>query len=153
GEARKVQPLFVRVDDERGTPLLLLPLGIERRRGAHAFTFLDGGVADYNAPVLFPGADRADASALWQEVERALPRVDAIVFDKMPAEVMCHPKPLRFLASGTSAPSAHVIPLHGDWPRYQRTVLHRAKDSRRKRRRLAEAGGLRFIVAETPAQR
>src|SRR5438046_10506619 len=54
--ARKAEPLFVAAVDAAGNPLMLLALAIERRQGLRTLTFLDGGLSDYNAPVLFAAA-------------------------------------------------------------------------------------------------
>src|SRR5450759_3425056 len=69
GAARRTQALFVAIVDAEDRPLMLLPLGIERRHGLRALTFLDGGVSDYNAPIVFPVArdwDTRTIGTVWQ---------------------------------------------------------------------------------------
>lgn len=150
GAARRVQPCFVSVSDAHGLRALL-PLGIEMRRGARVLTFLDGGVCDYNAPILLPTPEGAAplSSALWREIIAAAPSVDSVVLEKMPLRLGNTVNPLSAGIRRTAPPSAYEIPLAGTWPAYEASRLHRAKDSRRKRRRLAEAGSVRFIVAQT----
>lgn len=156
GRARRAQPFFVRVTGAEDTPVLLLPLVIERRRGARVLTFPDGGVSDYNAPVLFPHAsalEAQDVRSLWRRVLAALPPIDAVVFEKVPGEICGMANPLGAAAPISDARSGHCAILEGDPLQFERTRIHRAKDSRRKRRRLAEAGDVRFVVADTEAAR
>jgi CelD/BcsL family acetyltransferase involved in cellulose biosynthesis len=154
GAARRVHPLFIRIEKD-GALLMLLALGLEQRRGARVLTFLDGGVSDYNAPILFPAAQRLPAAAapeLWRSILAALPDFDAAILEKMPAQVNGVANPLFALSEdGASAPSGHVIPLQGSWDDFVAQRLHRPKDSKRKRRRLAEAGAVRMHIAQSQA--
>jgi CelD/BcsL family acetyltransferase involved in cellulose biosynthesis len=148
GAARKAQPVFVRVDNERVEPLMLFALAIERRRAARVLTWLDGGVSDYNTPVIFPAARTSlDAPALWRMLVASLPPFDAAMLDKMTGGG----NPLIEIAGAPSAPSGYCIPLSGDWSDFTSERLHRPKDSRRKMRRLAEFGEVRFTIARTQA--
>src|SRR5690242_18023770 len=54
GRARATQILLVLISDAAGQPLMALPLGIEKHGGLSTLSFLDAGVSDYNAPVLYP---------------------------------------------------------------------------------------------------
>ncbi len=155
GRARGAKLVFVRVGDERG-PLMLFALALERRRGVRVACFPDGGVADYNAPVLFPRAGAlsvAEMSAVWRRVGGLLPHFDAALFDKVPESVGGVANPMRLLAQEPYSESGHVLELDGDWEAFAATRLHRPKDSRRKRRRLGELGVLRFVVADSAAER
>jgi CelD/BcsL family acetyltransferase involved in cellulose biosynthesis len=100
GGCQRVRPLFVRVDNASGEPLMLLPLAIEKRHGLQILRFLDGQFSDCNAPVLFPGAaalTEGAVSELWRQLCAALPPFDAAVFSKMPQWVGAIPNPLRLL--------------------------------------------------------
>jgi len=152
GAARKVKPCFVSITDDAGLHLLA-PLGIEVRRGARVLTFLDGGVSDYNAPIVLSAPNGCPpAQTLWQDIFAAVGPIDAAVFEKMPYIVGGAANPLCGSTAKATPPSAYTLPLMGDWTSYEGTRLHRAKDSRRKRRRLAEAGPVRFVIAETKAE-
>jgi hypothetical protein len=97
---RRIRPLFVRVDNDLGEPLMLLPLAIEKRHGLHILGFLDDQFSDCNAPVLFPGAavlTESAVSQLWRQLCDALPPFDAAIFSKMPPWVGAIPNPLRLL--------------------------------------------------------
>lgn len=154
GRARGTRPVFVRVDAADGRRVMLLALGIERRRGLKVLGFLDGGVVDYAAPVrLGPAArevDAARARALWAALCAALPAFDVAVLDKMPAEVEGVANPLAPLAAET-APSGWAIELTGGFEDFQRGHNPYTVDSRRKRRRLQDLGPLAFTVAEDAA--
>jgi CelD/BcsL family acetyltransferase involved in cellulose biosynthesis len=103
GAARQTEFVFVGVFDERGQPVMLLPLGIEVRSGLRILTCLDGGVVDYNGPVLFPASQDltpAAVAALWGAVRRLLPPVDLMLLEKMPDEIDGFRNPL--LVSGAT---------------------------------------------------
>lgn len=154
GRARKAMPIFVRVTAD-GAPVLLLALALERRHGARVLTFQDGGVSDYNAPVLFRrgfGLDQAQAPALWEQILARIGWVDAVAMEKIPADICGTPNPLARLAPLVGA-SGYCVQLEGDFRKFEQRLLHRPKDSRRKRRRLAEHGDLAFVVAETADDR
>ena len=151
GKARGVAPLFLRVDGASGEPIMLVSMGLERRAaGVRVLTYLDGGVSDYNAPILLTDEPvTSSPGALWRALTEALPTFDVAMLEKMPHQVLGAGNPLSNLAAEAQPPSAHVVPLQGDWPAFVRTRLHRPKDSRRKMSRLAEHGEVRFVIAET----
>jgi len=155
GKARGTQTLFVAVFDDIGQPLLLFPLGIERDRGIRTLRFLDGGVSDYNAPVVFEPTrtwERHTVERMWQELIRALPRFDVAIFEKMPADICGVPNPLVVLGA-PSPPSGHFVNITSSWEEYAAKRLPYKRESSYQRRRLAKSGLLSFTVAETPADR
>jgi CelD/BcsL family acetyltransferase involved in cellulose biosynthesis len=152
GAARRILPCYVRVATATDHTLLLLPLGIEDRRGVKVLVALDGGVSDYNAPIAFDGAEIIDPKRLHHYIRNALPNFDAAVLEKLPARIGAVHNPLAGEAAFAST-SAFEIDLDSDWQTFTATHLHRPKDSRRKRRRLAELGDIRFVVARTEAER
>lgn len=154
GAARGVDPYFVVFHDERGEPRFAVALGIERRFGVRILTFLDGGVSDYNAPVVFAnGAARPyPLHEFVTLLARLLPPFDLVMFEKMPADVLGVPNPLVRPGMESHTPSGHVAALAGTWSDAAKR-LPRAQDSRRKRRKLEAMGKLAFVVADDNASR
>jgi CelD/BcsL family acetyltransferase involved in cellulose biosynthesis len=149
GAAKRVEPAFVLVCDQCSQPLMLLPLGIERRGGVRVVRMLDGGVSDYNAPILFVGASRLDENAtreIWRRVCEALPAFDVVILEKVPAVVVDMPNPIRLIVSEREANSGHVVTLSGTADEFSRSRNPDFRDSSRKRRRLAELGPVRFLI-------
>jgi CelD/BcsL family acetyltransferase involved in cellulose biosynthesis len=147
--------MFVAVVNADDQPLMLLPLGIEPRYGARVLTFLDGGVSDYNAPIVFPFAQDWDARTIgtvWQGLQKILLPFDVAIFDKMPGHVGDLPNPFMLFDISVCPYSGHAVSLSGAWEDFSKQRLPRRQDSRRKRRRLGEVGTLHFEVAETSAQ-
>jgi CelD/BcsL family acetyltransferase involved in cellulose biosynthesis len=152
GAARKAQALLVIVRDAAGEPFLYLPLCLEKKAGVRAIRFPDGGVADYNAPVLRRGSE-IDASAfpaLWASVLAALPAADLIYLDKIPARIVEAPNPL--MGIGVGLPQARGTSVTGSqgWTEYaaeksRRDVLSQAH---RKLRRLSRDVPVRFHFGE-----
>ncbi len=155
GAALAVQPVFVGIHHSDGRPLMLLPLGITRRYGLRLLGFLDGGVSDYNAPVLFPGAEAIDAAAmrrLWTEIAAKSPDFDAAMFDKVPATVNNTANPFQALAQVPDYNSGHLIDL-------KKVVAGatdplkalRLKDTTRKWRKLNDVAKIENRIATEPA--
>ena len=159
--ARNAVPFFVAILSPGGQPLALLPLCIEQDHNqkraikhARVLKFLDGGLSDYNAPVLFPAAAGWGARTvrrIWQGLRRILPPFDIAILEKMPDQVGDLPNPFRFLKSHPESKSGHAVTLSGTWSSFA-TRLPRRRGLRRKARRLRLVGELTFEVAETPEQ-
>jgi len=144
GAGCNVIPFFVSVSDRTGEQLMLLPLGVEKKYGLRILKFLDGGVADYNAQVLFPMASalqEKDAAALWKSICRAIGPFDIARLEKMPEEVEGIKNPLHPFNRERWYISGHYLTLAG----LQRQQLN-PKESRRKLRRLSEHGEVSFGI-------
>ncbi len=151
GRRRGIEPCLVAVTDAANHPLMLLPLGLMRRRGVTELSFLDAGAADYNTPVLFeatPDWSRDELRALWAEIVRALPPFDVVRLDKMLVEVAGRRNPLLDLGVGPWECSGHAVTIR---ERKRTRDLPNARASRRKLKRLNEIAPTRFGFAETPA--
>jgi CelD/BcsL family acetyltransferase involved in cellulose biosynthesis len=156
GAARRVRPVLVRVDGSNGAPWLLVPLGIERRRGLRVLGFLDGGVVDYAAPIVFPAnapLEPVEPRALWRAIFAASPRFDIANIEKLAAHVNGCINPLFLSDARFASHCGYSVELSGDWPSFAKQRLPGKKHTSRYRRRLSEKGDLRFVIAATPAER
>ncbi|MFT4115689.1 GNAT family N-acetyltransferase [Bradyrhizobium sp.] len=156
GRARQTKTFFVGVFDASGQPVLLLPLGIERHRGMRILRFLDGGVSDYNAPILFrsmPAWEGETLERFWKGLKTALPTFDLAEFEKMPADICGVPNPIIGLAKGRYDRSGHVVTITTSWEEYAAKRLPYKRETSAQRRRLAKLGSLTFSIAETAADR
>jgi CelD/BcsL family acetyltransferase involved in cellulose biosynthesis len=156
GDANRIAPAFVTVFGASGQPALLLPLGIEDRNGVRMLRFLDGGVSDYNAPVVFPEAanwGQAEAEVVWDLLRRELPPFDLAMLAKMPDTVGEVNNPLYGLATMPHAESGHAVKLAGPWESFAREHIRNPSDSRRRRRKLEKLGNVRIAVAADANQR
>ena len=155
GKARGTHTLFVAVLNEIEKPILLLPFGIEKQHGIRILRFLDGGVCDYNAPIVFePGVTwtRQAEKQMWQELIKALPRFDIAIFDKMPAEVCGIANP--FANFGVPVPpSGHLVNIRSSWDEYAAKKLPYKRETSYQRRRLTKIGHVAFKIAQTPVDR
>lgn len=151
-----VRPVLVSVTDGGGRPLAFLPLGIERRLGlADVLVFLGGVVTDYHAPLVADALDEDAWRALWPRILAAIPRVDAIILEKLPGHVEGTRNPLLALGVGAHRESAHAATLGGDAEAFLAARLSpkARKSDRRNRRRLEADGPLRIEVASAPDRR
>ena len=156
GAARRVETYFVQAEDTVGRPLLLLPLSVETRHGVRILSVIDGGVADYVEPVLLEGAETLDEGQmrdLWRCVLGALPGIDVVHIDKIPAAVGSVANPLRALRTEAARVSGHVLTLSGTHEDYRQHRLPRRQDARRKRKRLLQAGPLELMIPTNNADR
>lgn len=155
GAPAGVRLRLVRVDDVDGRPLMILPLGLERRGGLDAVVWLGGVVTDYEGPLLAPGASDVLTpelfAAVWRHVIGEIGG-DIVLLEKQPALIGRQPNP--FLAIGWCRPTytAYFTELSGkpeDFYRARRGGKW-LKNERRKQRRLAERGELAYRVADDP---
>jgi CelD/BcsL family acetyltransferase involved in cellulose biosynthesis len=151
-----VETLFVAVVDAEKNPLMLLPLGIQRRHGVRVLTFLDGGLSDYNSPVVFPATrdwGPEDVRMVWRELQANLPFFDVAILDKMPERVGDLPNPLILLGETRHTVSGHATTLSGTWSHFKAERLPRRRMVGNHRRRLLGRGRLTFEIAKTSQQR
>jgi CelD/BcsL family acetyltransferase involved in cellulose biosynthesis len=137
--------------DGDGYPSMLLALGTERRGGARVLTFLDGGVSDYNAPVLFGEArdcQAGESREILEAILAALPPVDAVVFEKMPADVCGRPNPLLALGTEPWPCSGHVAITAATWQEFAASHVKHSKRFSRYYRQLERCGPLVYSVAD-----
>lgn len=138
-------------DATTGEAVFVLPLMVESRAGILRLTAWDGGVSDYNAPVLSKSfaPSRDDMKHLWSDLLHALPRADVLELEKVPSVVGAIDNPL--LAVDGVHPSRfarHALPMpeNGD---FEALALTRFNPSHRrslakKRRKLQNKGRLEF---------
>lgn len=155
GRARKIEPVFVAVRSHNQKPLMLLAFGIERTNGVRVLSFLDGGVSDYNAPVLFPEFKGLpfDPADFWQRLQPHLPPYDLALLEKMPAEIDGIANPLAPLATRTRSESCHHVMLSGEWKEFEAKKIPSLRDSRRRQRNLEKRAAIRFSIADTHQER
>lgn len=151
GKGLGVTPCFINVAMRGGEPVMLLPLCIHKKHGLKTLTFVDGGVSDYNAPVLYPAAaalTKGDIAPLWKAIARAAGPFDLARLEKMPEQVDGIKNPFHALAEERWHISGHYLSL-GDANDIKRP---NPKESRRKLRRLSEHGEVRFALASEDSE-
>lgn len=151
---RNAEPLFVAIVNKKDEPLALIPLMIEHGRHTRVLRFLDGGMSEYNAPVLFPLVRDWDAGTvrmIWKAMRQIRSRFDLAIFEKMPAHVGDLPNPLHSLATLPYSESGHAITLSGTWDDFAAKVPHR-RSLRESTNRLYRRGTPTFEIAKMPEQ-
>lgn len=134
GRRADLKLLAVTIRDGGGRPVVGLPLVCERK-GLRRIGFADGGLADYNAPILGRDApqDAAGAARIWSALVRALPKADVIRFERMPARIGTMANPLALLPRARPAAigglDLRLTGSYADWlqalPRRYRKELGR----------------------------
>ena len=164
GSAKNSSPLLIVISNERGAPVLVAPLSIERKGPFKALTWLGSEINDYNAPVL--GPDDADYdriteqfSELWVDVLDHLAslencKFDFVNFSKMPALVGTRKNPFTMLDNTLNASRAHMTALPRSWDEMyaRRSSSTRSRD-RSKLRRLGEFGEVKYFEPQTTKER
>jgi CelD/BcsL family acetyltransferase involved in cellulose biosynthesis len=95
--SRHAVPRVVVVSERNsGKVVLILPLLIEKERKLTVARFADLGVSNYCGPILGPTLveKRRSIRRVWRSVLHAMPDVDLIRLERMPAEIGRHPNPL-----------------------------------------------------------
>jgi CelD/BcsL family acetyltransferase involved in cellulose biosynthesis len=162
GERNGVRPVIVVGRGSDGRICLLLPLAVQRLGPLRELTWLGSELCDYNAPVLATdfqaSADAAAMTRFWDRVQRCVRaesdlQYDLVRLEKMPENVRGVPNPLCRLRVGRNASSAYLTSLGSDWMTFyndKRSSATRRRD-RTKRKRLAEAGEVRFVTPDAGA--
>jgi CelD/BcsL family acetyltransferase involved in cellulose biosynthesis len=156
GHELTISPCPVLIETSAAEPLLILPLGIQQRGPVACLIWLGGELADYHTALF---SDKAlqylqpkTFAQLWQRICAELPSFDAIMLEKQPATIDGKPNPFIFTNSTPHSCSAHSTKLAGSLEEFvasKRSSRWRSTE-RRKERRLADAGVLKFIVASEP---
>src|SRR3569623_78959 len=144
--------ILIGVTDSDGEPVALFPFTsriIDRLRHIEG---LGLGVADYYAPVLLRDADQAE---LWRAVRGALPAADILHLVKVP-DGSLYGQTHGLEHAGFLAPmglAATTLPLVQDGHAIDPTTFGAAKDVRRKQKKLAALGEVRFARADAAAEK
>ena len=155
GLARKTKTLFVAVFNKQSRPLALFPLGLEVKHGIKVLTFLDGGMSDYNAPILFPGVEGWGpdvVKAIWNSIRRVCEH-DVVVLEKLPDKIGDLTNPLTFLSTSKYPRRGYLVSLTEKWDETASKRLPHWQDSRRQLKRLSNLGTVKFKIATTPEER
>jgi CelD/BcsL family acetyltransferase involved in cellulose biosynthesis len=143
--------------DNRGRPLLLLPLAVRRRQGLVLASFTGGKHANFNLPITAPGfADvvgPAELRRMLIEAGRIL-AADAFVFLHQPLSWRGEPNPLVALGGSPGANSGFKFALSSNPDETLTRVLSREarRKMRQRTRGMSELGELRFWQARTPQE-
>ena len=161
GAMEDIQPAIVTVA-RQGDPLLLAPLGIERKFGIRRLVWLGGRMADYKAPLVAPDLAEqisfAEFPALWRQMRRALPRHDLVLLRNQPVSLGSPDAPVAnpFVAlGGNAAPdAAYIFDLPGDFETFsKRYRAETRRADRSKLKKLEAEGEVTFRFAATPDER
>ena len=138
-------------DEATGEPVFVLPLMVEHRGGIARLKAWDGGVSDYNGPVLSTtfAPTREDMKTLWADLLDALPPADLIELEKVPTHIGAVDNPLLDVEGVRQSDFArHPLPLGADFetlaqsrfnPSHRRTLA-------KKRKKLQNKGRLEFTL-------
>jgi CelD/BcsL family acetyltransferase involved in cellulose biosynthesis len=152
--ARGIEPVLVAVLGPGDTPFMLLALGIERRGPGRVLSFLDGGISDYNGPVLFPETPDLNTSefmSLWRGILEKIPAFDLLELEKMPRAIGEKANPLLHLGAQRHAVSCHIANLPATWDEYA-SRLKPPVTFQRSGRALRKLGTLTYTPATDMAE-
>ena len=160
GVRKGVVPVIVAGRGAGGSLLFLMPLAVEARGRVKQLTWLGNDLCDYNGPLLAPDfSERVDVdgfAALWGQIRQFLRQrgfhFDAVVLKKMPERLDAQANPFAALAVTLNPSGAWRVRLPATFDAFyeaRRSPGMRKRD-RKKQKRLAEFGEIRFRrVTET----
>ena len=158
GSKTGIQPCIALVEYPAGDPLMLLPLGIEKRAGAACLIWLGGAITDYKCPLLgrdFPDRVSGEQFArIWEEILERLPHHDAICLESQPRLIASQENPFLAFNCKPHPSNAHFSLLDKDYPGYLRRKRSGKwiNTEKRKQKRLEKMGTLDFVIAEGKEQ-
>ena len=151
GQCAKTSCYFVEINNRLGERVMLLPLAITRVGGVRVLGFVDGGLADYGAPVIYPHRtcwSKELVAALWDAVVERLPRVDLVKLKNMPPQIGVHSNPLSLMETQLNEEGAHGADLTASWETIESRQGH-LKTLKRNIQRLERLGEVKLVVAQT----
>ncbi len=146
------QPLIVTVHDRAsGAPLMLLPFCLRRQGLLKIVEFADGGLSDYNAPILTNGfaPSEREMRALWRNIVSALPATDVVRLEKLPETLGAVVNPLHHLQElRPMSIDSWRVELPRTRAAYEKTLTSTfTKELRRKGRRVEGRGKASLVSA------
>ncbi len=158
GLSLKIRLCIVLIWDENNTPILLFPFGIQEKMRISCLVFLDGGISDYNAPLvssIFSSQHyKMEFSQLWERITDSLPEYDVIHLQKLPEFIKDQTNPLVNLRVTSYRDNVYFTTLLDSWEDfYQNRVKKKIRlDSRRQKKRLNKLGDVRFVIARDTSE-
>ncbi len=135
------RPVVVLVRYPDGRPAALFPLMITRRNGL-TWLHSDAAPIDYCAPILDPALGPKDSRAIIRAMLAAVPKVDLVYFNKMPASFNGRPNPLIALSNAARLRfSAWFLPMAGKSAEEVQALQHHSfrRNLRRFKRKTEKA--------------
>jgi CelD/BcsL family acetyltransferase involved in cellulose biosynthesis len=154
GKARGARCFLAVARDTAGAAILYLPLVVETRFNNRILCFMDGGVVDYNAPILAAATTltRAEFAAIWDKIRALLPPLDLIDLKKIAGDVCGAQNPLTYLDCRPYSSSGHAIALPERLALVTPSVCRMRKKLKRQQQRLARLGALKLVTSPSAAE-
>jgi CelD/BcsL family acetyltransferase involved in cellulose biosynthesis len=151
------RPLFILARDEAGAPLALLPLGLFRFGPLRVAQFLGGKHANYNLGLFRAGCafSSRDLASLLRTAARAVPDgLHLYRLVNLPLSWRGARNPLTLLPHRPAASNAYATRLAGDGEAFlaARLSADTRKKLRKKEKRLATMGALKYFRAASPQE-
>lgn len=150
-----VEPLIAVARDARRQPLMLLPLGVQRRSNARVANFLGDKHITFNMPIcrrdFLATATRSDIDAVLDALHAPDIAIDALAFERQPRQWQNFPNPLALLPSQVSVNGCPLMPIEVN---AAPTTLISNSFRRRlksKEKKLQALDGYRYLKAKTDA--
>jgi CelD/BcsL family acetyltransferase involved in cellulose biosynthesis len=155
GTREGIEPFIVIATDAEQRPLLLLPLGIERRFGLRVAQFLGGKHTTFNMPLwrrdFAQSAGARDLAALIEGL-RALPDgADVLALSRQPLQWNGQVNPMTLLPHQPSVNDCPVLLFTPGAPPEQRISKSFRSRLKGKERKLQALPGYRYAQAESDA--
>lgn len=141
-----------------GALAFIMPFQISRHGMTRVLGWLGGHHSNYQMGLYCPdwiaGLDDAEFKAVWRDVLAALGPVDAVHFANQPMEWDGCANPFAALPSSPSANASYLLNLTADFATLYKTKRsgETRRNARKRDRRLAEHGDIRFLRADEPGQ-
>lgn len=153
GKARGAQCFLVIVKDRQRQPVLYLPLAIETKFNIRFLRFMDGGVVDFNGPIVVSGREPSacEFAGIWSDILSLLPEVDVIDLQKIAGHMLHVRNPLTHLECDSYISSGHSIQWDCLLPDGEpsHSLVKMRKKMRRQHQRLCEMAPTEFVTAPT----
>ena len=156
GRTSGTTPLIVTGRGADGRLIFLLPLGVKRRCGLTALTWLGGDEADLKGglfdPAFLARVTDLEWHHLWQRIRMLFPGVDLIRLSDQPERIGQQRNPFILWRTPRQPDQTHGTWLGRDWTAYYDAKRGHAsrREDRRRARKLEALGKLEFSIVRDP---
>ncbi|MBN8961666.1 MAG: GNAT family N-acetyltransferase [Rhizobiales bacterium] len=150
-----VEPLIVVARDAQSEPLMLLPLGVQRKSSATVAGFLGDKHITFNMPIcrrdFLATATRGDIDTILDALRAPDVAIDALAFERQPRQWQNLPNPLALLPTQVSVNGCPLMPIEVNAPPTSLISNSFRRRLKSKEKKLQALSGYRYLKAETDA--
>jgi len=147
----RINPKIVVVKDKIG-PVLLFPLGIEKKYNLKILVWLGGNQVDYTAPIIHRRFYKKGYSIknIWEQMLTEISNIDHLLFKNQIIKINGFSNPLFEILNYHQSGNSTQALISSSWDEYYKSMTgsKTRQTDRRKFKKLSQNRNIKFVVAE-----